>query len=147
MDESRFLVAVQFLRPYSIVRPRDQILERMKALGVRLEDLEESFSRSGGPGGQHVNKTASAVEITHRPTGTVATASDSRSQHMNRSLALLRLVEKLEQQRADIAHERRAAAAKIRRQKSRRSRSTKREMVENKRRRGETKKLRRRVDE
>ena len=58
--------------------------------------------------GQHVNKVSTA-ELTHGPSG--VTASDSRSQHTNRGLALLRLVEKLEAQRAIAVQERKAAAA------------------------------------
>jgi peptide chain release factor 1 len=95
--------------------------------------------------GQHVNKVSSAVEITHAPSGTVATASDSRSQHTNRALALLRLVEKVESQRAAAAQERKAAASKRRRQRAKRSYGTKQEMLRDKKHRGETKKLRGRV--
>jgi peptide chain release factor len=53
--------------------------------------------RSSGPGGQHVNKTASAVRVTHVPTGICALAQEERSQHRNRKLALSRLLEKLNQ--------------------------------------------------
>jgi protein subunit release factor B len=118
----------------------------MNALGVRREDLEESFSRSGGPGGQHVNKVSSAASIRHRPTGLAVTASDSRSQAENRHLALSRLLDLLERQKRLAHHERLAAAAKVRRQNARRSRRTKAELVQAKRRRGETKRLRGKVD-
>lgn len=52
--------------------------------------------RASGPGGQHVNKTSSAVRITHLPSGVVVVAQDSRSQFRNRTLAFNRLVEKLQ---------------------------------------------------
>ena len=117
----------------------------MNSLGIRIEDLEESFSRSGGPGGQHVNKVSSAATIRHRPTGNIVTASDSRSQSENRRLALTRLLDLLEKQEQQTRQERLAAASKTRRQNSRRSRRAKAKLLEGKRRRGETKRLRGKV--
>jgi protein subunit release factor B len=128
------------------VRPRDQILERMKTLGVRIEDLDESFSRSGGPGGQHVNKVSSAVSVRHRPTNLIVTASDTRSQAENRRLALSRLLDLLEKREEQAHQERLAAVAKRRRQNARRSRRAKARLVEGKRRRSETKRLRGKVE-
>jgi protein subunit release factor B len=121
------------------------LMERMARLGIREADLRVICTRSSGPGGQHVNKVSTAVEITHAPTGTTVHCSDSRSQHTNRALALLRLVEKMESQRAAIAQERKAAASKRRRQRARRSYGTKQEMLEGKRRRGETKQMRKKI--
>ena len=95
--------------------------------------------------GQHVNKVSTAVEITHAPSGTTVHCSDSRSQHTNRALALLRLVEKIESQRAAARQERKAELSKRRRQRAKRSYGTKQEMLRDKRHRGETKKLRGRV--
>lgn len=54
-------------------------------------DLVYETMRAGGPGGQHQNKTESAVRVTHRPSGVTASARDGRSQHRNRALALERL--------------------------------------------------------
>lgn len=118
---------------------------RMKSLGIRAEDLEETFSRSSGPGGQHVNKVSTAATLKHIPTGISVTASDSRSQSMNRLLALDRLLETFEKQRAERRQNRLAEISKARRQRAKRSRSTKRKLVEGKRHRGEIKQLRGKV--
>lgn len=57
-------------------------------------DLKVETMRASGAGGQHVNKTESAVRITHQPTGWSAVAQEERSQHLNRKLALARLAER-----------------------------------------------------
>ena len=95
--------------------------------------------------GQHVNKVSTQVTILHAPTGTSVTASDSRSQSTNRQLALERLVDLFEKRREERRQQRLAELSKSRRQKAKRSRSTKRKLVEGKRKHGETKKLRGRV--
>lgn len=59
--------------------------------GFREADVDYQAMRASGPGGQHVNKTDSAVRATHRPTGLVAVAQEQRSQHANRKLAQLKL--------------------------------------------------------
>ena len=71
----------------------------MLRLRLRREDFEESFARSSGPGGQHVNKVSTAVTLRHGPTGTAVTVQDSRSQAMNRQLAWMRLLDAIESQR------------------------------------------------
>ena len=60
-----------------------------------LAGCDEEFFVAGGPGGQHRNKTASGVRLTHRPTGLAVTATERRSQAQNRSAALARLREGL----------------------------------------------------
>jgi AraC-like DNA-binding protein len=69
-----------------------------------LADCEVDTYRASGPGGQHRNKTSSAVRLRHRPTGVIATAAESRSQHENKHRALQRL-------RMHIATQCRQAAA------------------------------------
>lgn len=100
---------------------------------LREEDLQESFARSSGPGGQHVNKVSTAVTLTHLPTGVSVCVSDSRSQSMNRKIARERLSEKLVERRASRSAAMRAESAKARRQKAKRSPSEKRKLVEGKR--------------
>ena len=69
--------------------------ERMEALGVREEDIEEKFIRSSGSGGQKVNKTSTCVYLRHIPTGIEVKCMKERSQPLNRFLARRELVEKI----------------------------------------------------
>jgi peptide chain release factor 1 len=62
---------------------------------LRPEDLHIQATRSGGPGGQHVNTTDSAVQVTHLPTGIMVKCQDGRSQHKNKEKALMILRSKL----------------------------------------------------
>ena len=71
------------------------ILEPVDEAGFNLNELRWETMRASGPGGQHVNRTESAVRVTHLPTGVQATAMEERSQHRNRKLALARLTKKL----------------------------------------------------
>lgn len=116
----------------------------MARLRVRPGDLEESFARSSGPGGQHVNKVSTAVTLKHIPTGLSVTVQDSRSQSFNRHLARTRLLDLLEEKARAERQERRAAAAKRRRQTSQRPRGLKERILEGKHRRASVKKLRQR---
>jgi len=63
---------------------------------VLEQEVEIEVFRASGPGGQHVNKTESALRIKHPPSGVVVIAQDSPSQHRNREIAFGRLIEKLE---------------------------------------------------
>jgi len=69
---------------------------------LKLNEIKIESMKASGSGGQHVNKTESAIRVTHLPTGIVAIAKEERSQHFNRKLALSRLYEKLKQENADI---------------------------------------------
>src|SRR5215212_2953832 len=62
-----------------------------------LRECETDTFRSSGPGGQHVNKTESAVRLRHLPSGLVVTSREERSQHRNKALCLEKLRERVEQ--------------------------------------------------
>jgi protein subunit release factor B len=118
----------------------------MRKLGIREADLEESFARSSGPGGQNVNKVATAVTLRHCPTGTSVTVQDSRSQAVNRKLALERLLDAIESAREQRRAAEIAEREKARRRKSPRPAALKRKILESKRKRGELKKLRGKIE-
>jgi peptide chain release factor len=109
-----------------------QLAQRMAALGVREVDIEESFVRSGGHGGQNVNKTATCVMLLHRPTGLQVKCQATRQQGLNRFLARRLLLDKVEALQKGYVSAKRDLIEKIRRQKRRRSRRAKERMLADK---------------
>jgi protein subunit release factor B len=119
----------------------------MAKLGIHDVDLEETFAQSGGPGGQNVNKVATAVTLRHRLTGVSVTVQDSRSQAMNRKLARERLLDAIEDRQRAVRAAQIAAREKERRRKSPRPPALKWRILESKRKRGALKKLRGRIED
>lgn len=124
----------------------DELTERMTRLGILEADLEESFIRGSGSGGQKVNKTSSCVYLRHRPSGLEVKCQRDRSQAMNRYFARRELCARLEARIKGAASARQQEAEKIRRQKRRRSRRAKARMLDDKRQHATKKALRRSTD-
>ena len=121
--------------------------QRLARLGLDPADFDESFARSGGPGGQHVNKVSTAVTLRHRPSGMAVTVQDSRSQAMNRQIARERLLDAIENARRTERQAAVDAREKTRRQNAPRPRGVKRRMVQGKRHRAGIKQGRRLTDD
>ncbi len=113
--------------------------EQLERLEIKESDLEESFIRGSGPGGQKINKTASCVRLRHLPTGIEIRCQKTRSQSMNRFYARRELCERLAALVRQEKTKKQQAAEKIKRQKRRRSRRQKEKMLNDKRKQGERK--------
>ncbi len=126
------------------VRPEKEkdLMERMARLGIKETDLEEKFVRSGGKGGQKVNKSATCVYLKHLPTGLEVKCQRERSQALNRFLARRILVEKLEARILGKETEEQQRIEKIRRQKRKRSKRAKEKILADKKRRALLKEMR-----
>ncbi|MBI3328998.1 MAG: peptide chain release factor-like protein [Nitrospinae bacterium] len=114
---------------FGVRREKEMALAaRMCALHVYEEDLEETFIRSSGPGGQHVNKAATCVRLRHRPTGLEVKVQRERSQGLNRFLARRILADRVEEKVRGKAALHEQKRQKIRRQKQRHARRTKKKL-------------------
>lgn len=122
-----------------------ELIQRLAALGIRAEDIEESFVCSGGHGGQNVNKTATCVMLVHHPTGVRVKCQTTRHQGQNRLLARRLLLDKIAARRQARADADRARRELLRRQKRPRSRAAKERMLANKSLHAAKKKARRSV--
>lgn len=109
-----------------------RLAQRMAALGVRESDIEETFVRSGGHGGQNVNKTATCVMLLHVPTRLQVKCQATRHQGLNRFMARRLLLDKIEELQTGRVAAEVSRVEKIRRQKRKRSRRAKARMLADK---------------
>jgi protein subunit release factor B len=121
--------------------------KRMALLGVREEDIIENFIRSGGPGGQNVNKTSTCVYLKHLPTGLEVKCQRQRSQLLNRSLARHILLSKIEHRMRQDILQRQSLKAKIMRRNRPKPHGVKIRILENKRLHARKKVARRKINE
>ena len=125
---------------FGVSPDKEQALaERLGALGIREADIVEKFIRSGGHGGQNVNKVATCVYLKHLPTGTEVKCQQERLQSLNRFLARRNLADKIEAAVLGRKSAEEQRIAKIRRQKRKRSKRAKEKMLADKRRVSEKK--------
>lgn len=120
----------------------DALSKRMRRLGIREEDLEESFIRGAGAGGQKINKTSSTVVLVHGPTGIEVRCQRERSQSQNRVIAREDLCEKLEKKMLAVRQEKRDVIELKKRQNRKRPRGLKEKILKHKHHRSDIKRHR-----
>jgi protein subunit release factor B len=129
---------------FPVSQKKEEALERrMQRLHIREDDIEEKFVRSSGPGGRHVNATASCVYLHYRPLQIQVKCMVTRSRGMNRFLARRILMDKIEEKILGVESAEAKRIYKIKRQKRKRSKRAKEKLLEAKHLQSEKKTLRR----
>ena len=123
------------------------LIKRMEELGLLESEIEESFVRSGGAGGQNVNKVATCVVLKHASSGLEVKCQRARTQGMNRYHARSLLADKMDTLINKEKSKERQRIEKIRRQKRKRSKRAKEKMLENKKKQSDKKEKRKPVSE
>ncbi len=122
-----------------------ELQKRMSRLGIKEDDLEESFIRGTGAGGQKINKTSSTVQLKHLPSGIEVRSQRTRQQSANRYWARIELCERFEKLRDEATLAIKEAKEKKRRQTRPRPYGLQQKILRAKSQRGDTKKKRARV--
>lgn len=113
------------MNKFGVNREKEEaLILKMKELGIEEADIEERFIRSGGPGGQNVNKVSTCVQLIHKPSGLIVKSQENRAQGINRFLARRLLVEKIEERILGRKSKKQIKSDKIKKQKKRRKRRT-----------------------
>lgn len=120
----------------------DEVNERLVALGVDLDDLDEDFIKGGGKGGQKINKTNNCVQLTYLKTGLVIKCQKSRSREQNRFYARRELLERIEEEQLGKESEKQKRIFKIKAQKRKRRKRAQEKVLENKKKQSEKKQSR-----
>ncbi len=109
------------------VSPEKQkaLLGRMEVLGIKEADLQETFIKSSGKGGQNVNKVSTAVFLKHAASNTEVKCSVYRTQGLNRYKARVLLCEKLEEKTSEVPTEKNNLITKIQKKKSKKEKRQK----------------------
>ena len=114
------------------------LLDRMRELNVKEDDLEERFIRSSGPGGQKVNKSSTCVFLLHIPTDITVKYQKERSQALNRFFARRTLLDQIELKQKGHIKEETKRIEKLKRQKRKRRKHTKKKLTTIKHRQADT---------
>jgi protein subunit release factor B len=107
----------------------EELRRRMQTCGLLEKDVEETFVRSRGAGGQNVNKTSTCVQLKHLPTGLAVKVQQSRSQSLNRFYSRRQLCQLLESRLLGKDSPKARKISKIRKQKDRRNRRRKTDKI------------------
>lgn len=122
---------------------KDEALKkRMAALHIREEDIEEKFVRASKSGGQNVNKTSTCVYLKHKPTGIEVKCQKERVQSINRFIARIWLIKRISSRILKNAQVEKSRLEKLKRQKRRRTAWQKENILQEKRKHSEKKKMR-----
>ncbi|MGR3304497.1 MAG: peptide chain release factor family protein [Candidatus Scalindua sp.] len=106
-------------------RKEQALLQRMKELNICENDIEETFIRASGPGGQKTNKTSSCVSLRHIPTNIIVKCQRERSQALNRFFARRHLLDQIERMQNGFVQKERLRIEKIRSRKRKRAKRAK----------------------
>ena len=110
---------------------QEELVQKMNLLGIKEEDIEETFVRSGGPGGQKLNKTSNCVVLKYKPEGIVIKCQQDRARAVNRFLCRRKLVEKMEIMLFGRQSDREKKIQKIRKQKKKKRKKNERKTLHN----------------
>ncbi len=106
-------------------RKEQALLQRMRELNICEDDIEETFIRASGPGGQKTNKTSSCVSLRHIPTNIIVKCQRERSQALNRFLARRHLLDQIERMQKGSVKEENLRIKRIKNRKRKRAKRAK----------------------